>query len=116
AVPGEGLRSGIERCRSGVGRLARRARNRDVGGAGGGRVERPRGGTVRRVGERRGVAGGGDRAAEKLQRRGGFRCLLQRDQGLHVGVHIDLLFDRGEFDELLGELIGVERVERVLVL
>ena len=44
----------------------------------------------------------------------GLGGLLHRDQGLQVSVHIDLLLDRGEFDELLGELGGVERGERVL--
>src|SRR6185295_20082386 len=29
---------------------------------------------------------------------------------------VDLLLDRGELHELLGELVGVERIERVLVL
>ena len=31
-------------------------------------------------------------------------------------IHVDLLLDRGKFDQLLGELIGIERIERILVL
>ncbi len=43
-------------------------------------------------------------------------ALLQRNQRLQVGIHVDLLLDRGELDELLGELVGIERIERILVL
>ena len=42
--------------------------------------------------------------------------LLQRDQRGQRIVGVDLLLDTGEFDELLGELVGVERAERVLIL
>src|SRR6516162_3003084 len=42
--------------------------------------------------------------------------LLQRDQRAQRRVHVDLLLDRGELDELLGELVGVERRKWVLVL
>ena len=42
--------------------------------------------------------------------------LLQRDEGLQLRIHVHLLLDAGELDELLGELVGVERVERILIL
>jgi hypothetical protein len=42
--------------------------------------------------------------------------LLQPDQSRELRVHVDLLFNAGKLDELLGELIGVERIERVLIL
>jgi hypothetical protein len=35
---------------------------------------------------------------------------------LQIGIHVDLLLDRREFDQLLRELIGIERIERILVL
>jgi hypothetical protein len=42
--------------------------------------------------------------------------LLQVDETLQIGVRVDLLLDRSEFDQLLRELIGIERIERILVL
>ena len=57
-----------------------------------------------------------DGRTEELHRLGRLGGLLQRNQGLQVRVLVDLLLDRGEFDELLGELVGVERGERILVL
>ena len=50
------------------------------------------------------------------QRLGRLRGLLQRDQRRQRVVGVELLLDAGEFDQLLGELVGVERIERVLVL
>ena len=81
-----------------------------------GRGEAPRGGAVRRIGRCRGVAADRDGGTDELQCRGRLRGLLHRDQRLHVGVHVDLLLDRGEFDQLLSELTGIERGERILVL
>jgi hypothetical protein len=43
-------------------------------------------------------------------------CLLHGDKALQVGVHVDLLLDRSKFDQLLRKLIGIERIERILVL
>jgi hypothetical protein len=51
--------------------------------------------------------------AERLRR---LRRLLQRDQGLELCVRLELLFDLCELHELLRELVGVQRIERVLVL
>ena len=45
-----------------------------------------------------------------------LRGLLHRDQGRQVFVGLELLLDAGELHQLLGELVGVERIERVLVL
>jgi hypothetical protein len=52
----------------------------------------------------------------RLQRRGGFGALLHGNQRLQIGVHVDLLLDRSKLDELVGELVGVERIERILIL
>jgi hypothetical protein len=41
---------------------------------------------------------------------------LHGNQRLQIGVHVDLLLDRSKLDELLGELVGVERIERILIL
>ena len=54
--------------------------------------------------------------AEEAHRRGGLVGLLQRDQRGELRVHVDLLLDARELHQLLGELVGVERIERVLVL
>ena len=54
--------------------------------------------------------------AEEAHRGGRLRRLLQLDQRGELLVHVDLLLDLGELHELLGELVGVERFERVLVL
>jgi hypothetical protein len=35
---------------------------------------------------------------------------------LQIGVHVDLLLDRSKLDQLLRKLIGIERIERILVL
>jgi hypothetical protein len=35
---------------------------------------------------------------------------------LQVGVHVDLLLDRSKFDQLLRKLIGIERIEWILIL
>jgi hypothetical protein len=43
-------------------------------------------------------------------------ALLQRHQGCELGVGLELLLDLGEFHQLLGELVGVERTGRILVL
>ena len=51
-----------------------------------------------------------------MQRRGCLAGLLHRNERLEVGVHVDLLLDGGKFDELLGKLIGVEWVQRILIL
>ena len=42
--------------------------------------------------------------------------LLQRNQRGELVVRLELLLDLRELHELLGELVGVERVERILVL
>ena len=42
--------------------------------------------------------------------------LLQRYQRGQLIVGLELLFDAGELHELLGELVGVQRIERILVL
>ena len=42
--------------------------------------------------------------------------LLHGDKALQVGVHVNLLLDRSKFDQLLRKLIGIERIERILVL
>jgi len=66
--------------------------------------------------ERVAVAVECDRRTNKLQGLGCCRGLLQRDQRLHVGVHVDLLLDRRELDQLLSELIGIEWTEWILIL
>ena len=38
------------------------------------------------------------------------------DQGLQIGVGVDLLLDLAVFDQLLGELVGVHRAGGILVL
>ena len=47
---------------------------------------------------------------------GVLRGLLQRDQRGELVVGFELLLDLRELHELRGELVGVERIERVLVL
>jgi hypothetical protein len=42
--------------------------------------------------------------------------LLQGHQRRQRVIGVELLLHAGEFDELLGELVGVERAERILVL
>jgi len=54
--------------------------------------------------------------ADELQRRSGLLRLLQRDHGGERRVGIDLLLDRGKLHQLLGELVGIERRGRILVL
>ena len=54
--------------------------------------------------------------ADQAERGGRLRGLLQRDQSGKRVVRLELLLDLGELDQLLGELVGVERIERVLVL
>ena len=44
-----------------------------------------------------------------------MRRLLQRNQRGERVVGVELLLDAGEFDQLLGELVGVERIERILI-
>jgi len=65
---------------------------------------------------RRGIAADGDRRADELQRRGCLARLLHADKALQIGVHVDLLLDRSKLDQLLRKLIGIERIERILVL
>ncbi len=43
-------------------------------------------------------------------------CLFQGDQPLKILVHGDLLLDRGELDQLIGHLVGVQWVGWALVL
>src|SRR5713226_7919179 len=50
---------------------------------------------------------------ERLRRLGGF---LQRDQRGQLIVGLELLFHPCELYQLLGELVGVQRIKRVLVL
>ena len=57
-----------------------------------------------------------DRLADELERGGVLRGLLQRDQRGELVVGLELLLDLRELHELRGELVGVERIERVLVL
>ena len=45
-----------------------------------------------------------------------LRGLLQRNQRGELIVLLELLLDLRELHELLGELVGVQRIERVLVL
>jgi hypothetical protein len=47
--------------------------------------------------------------------RGCLGRLLHGDKALQVGVLVDLLLDRSKFDQLLRKLIGIERIERILV-
>ena len=54
--------------------------------------------------------------AEIGHRGGRLRHLLDADERGELRVHLHLLLDLGELDELLGELVGVERLQRVLVL
>src|SRR6185312_5339323 len=78
-----------------------------------GDVELPRRLGVR---QRRGVAGNDRILADELQRLRRLRGLLQRNQRRQRVIGLELLLDAGELDELLGELVCVERVERVLIL
>ena len=68
------------------------------------------------VGQRRGAAVDHRGLADEAERLGRLRGLLQRYQRRQRVVGVELLLDAGEFDQLLGELVGVERIERVLVL
>src|SRR6202034_1127507 len=54
--------------------------------------------------------------ADEAERRGRLRGLLQGYQRRQGVVGVELLLDAGEFNQLLGELVGVERIERILVL
>src|SRR4029077_8038433 len=116
AVPGKALVAGGERYGSGQGDLTGRAGDGDGTGGRRGRREAPRRRAAGRLVQRRGVAVDSDVGADQLQRLQRFRTLLHRDQRLQVRVHVDLLLDGRELDQLLGELIGVERIERILVL
>ena len=73
-------------------------------------------GVLVRVGQRRRVAADGDGRADQLQCRGCLGRLLHGDEALQVGVHVDLLLDRSKFDQLLRKLIGIERIEWILIL
>ena len=42
--------------------------------------------------------------------------MTERDQRLQIVVGVDLLLDAGELHELLRELVGVHRAQRILVL
>ena len=68
------------------------------------------------VPERRGVAVDRHGLTDILERLGRLRGLLQRHQRGKLVVGLELLLDLGELHELGGELVGVERIERVLVL
>src|SRR5215208_5159723 len=59
---------------------------------------------------------GRDLHADEARRVRGRRGLDRRQEGRERGVRFQLLLDRGELHELLRELVGVERVERALVL
>ena len=64
----------------------------------------------------RGRAVDHDRGADEVERRRRLRGLVQRHQGRQGVIRLHLLLDRREFDQLLGELVGVHRAERILVL
>jgi len=56
------------------------------------------------------------RGAHEVERLGGLRALLQRHHGLQLRVHVDLLLDPANETSCWGELVGIERIERILVL
>ena len=58
----------------------------------------------------------GDRVSDIDQRLSRLRALLDFDQRLELIVLLELLLDAGKLHELRGELVGVERIQRVLVL
>ena len=85
----------------------------DVGGRVVGNAELP---CRLAVGECGGTAVDDRRLADEAERLGRLRGLLQGNQRCQRVVGVELLLDAGEFDQLLGELVGVERAERILVL
>ncbi len=58
----------------------------------------------------------GDGLADIDQRLRRLRRLLDADERGERIVGLELLFDLRELHELLGELVGIQRIERVLVL
>src|SRR5262249_26874679 len=78
-----------------------------------GYVEAPRGFAV---GQRCGLAVDRNRCTHKCERGRRLRGLLDRDERGELIVLLHLLLDLRELDELGGELVGVERVKRILVL
>ena len=96
-----------------VDRLTRAVGDRDVYGRGAGNAQGPNG---LAVGHGGGVAADGHGLADIRQRLGRLRGLLQRNQRRQRVVGVELLLDAGEFNELLGELVGIQRIEWVLVL
>ena len=54
--------------------------------------------------------------ADEAERLGRLRGLLKRYQRGELVVGLELLLDGSKFDQLLGELVGVQRIQRVLVL
>src|SRR6202021_1427835 len=70
----------------------------------------------RRVGQGRGAAIDHRGLADESQRLRRLRGLLQGYQRRQRVVGVELLLDAGEFDELLGKLVGVERIEWILIL
>ncbi len=66
--------------------------------------------------EPRGAAVDRDGLADEHQRLGRLRGLLDLHQRGELIVGLELLLDLRELHELLGELVGVQRIERVLVL
>ena len=70
----------------------------------------------RRFVELRLAAVDGNRVADIDQRLRRLGALFDFDQRLQLIVRFELLLDAGKLHELLGELVGVERIERVLVL
>src|SRR5262249_22874958 len=91
--------------------LARRIRHVDGRGRGTRHRIIPGRLTVR---ELRGVATHDHGRTDEPERRRRLLGLLQRDERRERRVHVDLLLDRGELHELLGELVGVKRRKRVL--
>ena len=57
-----------------------------------------------------------DRRADEIDQGRNLVGLLQLQQLFQVGVGENLLLDTGEGHELGGELVGVQRIERILVL
>src|ERR1017187_2390315 len=113
AVPGEILSARIDAEGTGIGGLAGRVLDGDSRGRRLCDVEAPIGFAI---GELRGGAidhhGGADQG-ERLRR---LRGLFQRYQGGEGVIRLHLLLDRCEFDQLLGELVGIHRTEWILVL
>src|SRR5262249_5664507 len=107
------LRPGVHGEAAGVDGLAGRAPDRDSGIDRLWHLEAPGGVAVR---ERRGLAVDRDGLTDEGEGGRRLRGLLDRNEGRELVVLLELLLVLRERHELLSELVGVERIERVLVL